>query len=112
MTYEERVKHRDLVERLTRLRLRIEEGEGSSPLTREEARELVAIVEETVDGESSIRQCTFNDYDDFLHRGTKSPLRELSFVLYQAYVEVVPLGRGETIHIGAYFFRRKGSPSP
>ena len=55
MTYEERVKHRDLVERLTRLRLRIEEGEGSSPLTREEARELVAIVEETVASSSPER---------------------------------------------------------
>ena len=48
MTYEDRVKHRDLVERLTRLRTRIQEGEASSPLTREEACELVAIVEETV----------------------------------------------------------------
>ena len=55
MTYEERVKHRDLVERLTRLRERIQEGEDSSALTREEARELVAIVEETVASSSPER---------------------------------------------------------
>ena len=64
-----------------------------------------AIVEQTADADPSIRHCIFNDYDDFLHRGTKSPLREMPFVLYQAYVEVVPLGRSQTIPAGAYFFR-------
>ena len=48
MTYEERLRHRGLVERLTQLRERLQEGEDSSALTREEARELVAIVEETL----------------------------------------------------------------
>jgi hypothetical protein len=55
MTYEDRIKHRDLVERLTRLRERIQEGEDSSALTRAEAGELVAIVEETVANSSPER---------------------------------------------------------
>jgi len=48
MTYEERLQHRDLVDRSAQLRDRLGEGEEWSPLTRGEARELVQIVEETL----------------------------------------------------------------
>lgn len=46
MTYEERVRHRDLVERASRLGETLGEGEDWAPITRAEARELVAVVEE------------------------------------------------------------------
>lgn len=47
MTYEERLQHRDLVERTARLRERLETVEGG--LDRDEARELVSIVEEMLE---------------------------------------------------------------
>lgn len=48
MTYEVRLKHRELVERAAALRTRLEEGKAGEPLTREEGRELAALVEELV----------------------------------------------------------------
>lgn len=46
MTYEERVKHRELVDRVGALRERLDVGEPWAQVTREEAAELTAIVEE------------------------------------------------------------------
>ena len=48
MTYEERRKHRELVDRSTAIVERLEEGEAWAPVTREEARELASLVEELV----------------------------------------------------------------
>jgi len=48
MTYEERLRHRDLVDRSAQLRKQLGEGEERSPVTRGEARELAQIVEETL----------------------------------------------------------------
>jgi len=48
MTYEERLKHRDLVDRSARLGERLSEGDEQSPVTRAEARELLEILEETL----------------------------------------------------------------
>ncbi|MDX1577803.1 MAG: hypothetical protein R3266_04935 [Gemmatimonadota bacterium] len=48
MTYEERVKHRELVERAARLREELGSGEETAPITRAEARELAALIEETL----------------------------------------------------------------
>jgi hypothetical protein len=49
MTYERRIRHRELTERVTGLRERLETGESWTPVTREEARELVAILEEVLE---------------------------------------------------------------
>jgi hypothetical protein len=49
MTYERRVRHRELTERVTELRERLETGESWAPVTREEARELVAILENAIE---------------------------------------------------------------
>ncbi len=46
MTYEDRVRHRELVERTSALRERLAEGGGRERVTREEARELAALLEE------------------------------------------------------------------
>lgn len=46
MTYEERRQHRDLLDRSARLRERVEASEEGAPLERDDARELLAIVEE------------------------------------------------------------------
>ncbi|WP_420462255.1 hypothetical protein [Candidatus Palauibacter sp.] len=48
MNYEERLRHRDLTERATRLREQLEEGDGGALLGRAEGRELVALLEETL----------------------------------------------------------------
>ncbi|WP_419935611.1 hypothetical protein [Candidatus Palauibacter sp.] len=48
MNYEERLRHRDLTERATRLREQLEEGDGGAGLRRAEGRELVALLEETL----------------------------------------------------------------
>lgn len=48
MTYEERVQHRDLLDRAAELRQSLQSGEDWTPVTRAEARELVSIVEETL----------------------------------------------------------------
>ncbi|WP_419941631.1 hypothetical protein [Candidatus Palauibacter sp.] len=48
MNYEERLRHRDLTERATRLREKLEEGDGGADLRRAEGRELVALLEETL----------------------------------------------------------------
>ena len=48
MTYEERLRHRDLVERAAELKERFEAGSGGDPVTRTEARELVEILEEAL----------------------------------------------------------------
>ena len=48
MTYEERVQHRDLVDRAAELRQALGEGDDWAPITRAEARDLMAIVEETL----------------------------------------------------------------
>lgn len=48
MTYEERIQHRDLVDRATVLRETLEAGEDWAPITRAEARELLSILEETL----------------------------------------------------------------
>jgi hypothetical protein len=55
MTYESRIKHREVTERLTALRERLEAGEPWTPVTREEARELVAILEEVSEQNSPER---------------------------------------------------------
>jgi hypothetical protein len=47
MTYEERLKHRELLERAAALRERLE-GEDDARLTRREGRELAALLEEVV----------------------------------------------------------------
>jgi len=48
MTYEDRMKHRDLVERSGALVERLGEGEEWAPVTRGEARELAALVQELI----------------------------------------------------------------
>ncbi len=48
MTYEERLQHRDLVDRSAQLGERLGEGDEWSPITRGEARELVQILQETL----------------------------------------------------------------
>ena len=48
MTYEERVQHRDLVDRATSLHESLAEGEDWAPITRAEARELLSILEDTL----------------------------------------------------------------
>ena len=47
MTYEERVKHRDLVERSRALRQRL--SDGDAPVTRDEALELASLIEEVIE---------------------------------------------------------------
>lgn len=49
MDYEDRERYRALTDRVAALRVRIEEGESRAPLTREEARELLALLELAVD---------------------------------------------------------------
>lgn len=49
MDYEDRERYRALTERVTVLRERLEEGGAGAPLTREEARELLALLEIAVD---------------------------------------------------------------
>jgi len=46
MTYEDRVRHQALLDRSAALRERLSEGDPAAPVTREEARELTALVEE------------------------------------------------------------------
>lgn len=46
MTYEDRMKHLELLERSSALSARLAEGDAWAPLTREEGRELAALVEE------------------------------------------------------------------
>lgn len=48
MSYEERLRHRDLLERASELRKRLELEDGDSPMRREEGRELAAILEATL----------------------------------------------------------------
>lgn len=48
MSYEERLRHRDLIERAEELRKRLEVGDGDAPMRREEGRELAAILEATL----------------------------------------------------------------
>ena len=48
MSYEERLRHRDLLERATELRKRLELEDGGSAMRREEGRELAAILEATL----------------------------------------------------------------
>ena len=48
MNYEDRLRHRDLTDRATRLRERLEADKGAAPLRGEDGRELVALVEETL----------------------------------------------------------------
>ena len=48
MSYEERLRHRDLLERASDLRKRLEREEGDSLMRREEGRELAAILEATL----------------------------------------------------------------
>ena len=48
MSYEERLRHRDLLERATDLRRRLEGDDGDSPMRREEGMELAAILEATL----------------------------------------------------------------
>jgi hypothetical protein len=49
MTYEDRERHRVLVERLAALRDRLEAGEPAAPVTREEALALVELLDEIAD---------------------------------------------------------------
>ncbi len=49
MTYEDRMKHRAFVERSAALVERLGEGETWAPVTREEAREMAALLEEIVE---------------------------------------------------------------
>ncbi|MGH7540883.1 MAG: hypothetical protein ACRELC_07790 [Gemmatimonadota bacterium] len=48
MTYEERRLHRDLLDRAGALRVRLDEGEPWAPVTREEAREIVDLLDEAL----------------------------------------------------------------
>ncbi|WP_419948724.1 hypothetical protein [Candidatus Palauibacter sp.] len=48
MSYEERLRHRDLLGRATDLRRRLERRDADSPMRREEGLELVAILEATL----------------------------------------------------------------
>ena len=47
-SYEERLRHRELLERATDLRRRLEREDGDSPMRREEGAELAAILEATL----------------------------------------------------------------
>jgi len=47
-SYEERLRHRDLLERATDLRRRLELEDGDSPMRREEGAELAALLEATL----------------------------------------------------------------
>lgn len=49
MTYEDRERHRVLVDRLAALRDRLEAGEPAAPVTREEALALVELLDEIAD---------------------------------------------------------------
>ncbi len=49
MDYEDRERYRALGDRIDALRERLEEGGAAAPLTREEARELLALLEIAVD---------------------------------------------------------------
>lgn len=49
MTYERRIRYREITERVAGLRERLEAGESWTPVTREEARELVAILEDVIE---------------------------------------------------------------
>jgi len=49
MTYEDRVRHRELLDRSRALKERLEGGEDGAPVTREEARDLASVVEELVE---------------------------------------------------------------
>lgn len=55
MTYMERQQHRALVERAEQLRERLQEGRGDEALTRDEALELVELVEGALDRTSPER---------------------------------------------------------
>jgi hypothetical protein len=46
VTYEDRVLHRELVERTTELRERLAAGDDDAPVTRAEAREMASLIEE------------------------------------------------------------------
>lgn len=48
MTYQERQRYRQLVDELEALRDRLEQGDPDEPVTREEAVELLSLVEATV----------------------------------------------------------------
>ena len=48
MTYEDRLQHRELTDRTAALLERLGEGAGSEPVTREEAREVVALLDEVI----------------------------------------------------------------
>lgn len=48
MSYEARLKHRELVDRAAALRERLDGGDDEARLTRQEGRELAALVEELV----------------------------------------------------------------
>jgi hypothetical protein len=49
MTYEDRERHRVLVDKLAALRESLESGESDTPVTREEALVLVALLDEIAD---------------------------------------------------------------
>lgn len=48
MNYQERLRHRDLLERVGGLKERLDEGEPWAPVTREEAREIVDLLDEAL----------------------------------------------------------------
>lgn len=48
MNYEERLRYRELIERTGELQERLAEGEASASVTREEGRELAALLEEAL----------------------------------------------------------------
>lgn len=48
MNYEERLRHRDLLERVGNLKEVLDEGEPWAPVTREEAREIVDLLDEAL----------------------------------------------------------------
>ena len=48
MTYQDRLKHRDLTDRAAALRERLSEGDAWEAVTREEGREIVALLDEVV----------------------------------------------------------------
>lgn len=55
MNYEERLRHRDLLERAGTLKVRLDEGEPWAPVTREEAREIVDLLEAALESLSPER---------------------------------------------------------
>lgn len=55
MTYEERQQHKELRDRLDALRDRIAEGAPDEPLTREEGRELLGLLEAALERQSPER---------------------------------------------------------